>query len=89
MDSKTQDNFPVITAATFGCSKRGLVLFLALAGVGRVEITAREMMTSRRFARAVYRQTKVEIKPMDDRVWRRWLTDCVRTARAKGGHHVA
>lgn len=73
----------VITSAVYGCSSRGPILLMTLDGIGRVEITARELTTSRRFVRAVFRQTGIEIEPMNDRAWHRWLADCLRKNKLK------
>lgn len=60
--------FPDITGSVLCCTGRGLALILTLTGIGEVKIAVRDLVSSRRFARAVFRQTGFEIPLMNDRV---------------------
>lgn len=79
----TATRFPAITRAVLGANHRGSVLTLTLADVGMVEVTMRELLHPKRFARAVRKQTGVALQPPPVDTWRLWLTSCVQQARAK------
>jgi hypothetical protein len=71
----------IITDARCGTSHRGPVLILTLAGVGVVEVTPRDLLRSKRFCKAVFRQTGHVLEPMANSAWQAWLSECVQQAR--------
>lgn len=85
MTSKPPPAFPDITGSCVTFSRRGQSLSMTLVGIGRIEVTLREWSSSRRFTRAVFRQTGVEIPLIDERTWRRgdWLLEHLAACQEK------